>query len=123
MSVGFPRDGYICLWDLQNKILAAKVKASSVSSPITSVDFSPDKKIIVTAGKNQLKFWNVRWSYGSHTSNRSVSVTMQRKVDLGHHKESSFLVVTSPRWKSTSSVKHIKAVEQIPFYAVTKEGK
>ncbi|KAL9153024.1 hypothetical protein ABFS82_10G021600 [Erythranthe guttata] len=122
VSVGFPRDGYICLWDWQNKILAAKVKGSSVSSPITSIDFSLDKKFIVSAEKNQLKIWKVRWSPGSRAITRSVSVSLQRKVDLGHHKESSFLVVTFPRWTSNSSMKHIQAGEQIPFYAVTEEG-
>ncbi|KAI3474177.1 hypothetical protein Pfo_028965 [Paulownia fortunei] len=122
VSVGFPRDGCICLWDWRNKILAAKVKASSVSSPIASIDFSLDNKFIVTAEKNQLKFWKVRWPPGSRASTRSVSVTMHRKVDLGHHKESSFVAVTSPRWMRSSSVNHIQAGERIPFYAVTAKG-
>ncbi|KAK4418970.1 Mitogen-activated protein kinase-binding protein 1 [Sesamum alatum] len=109
VSVGFPRDGCICLWDWRNKILAAKVKASPVSSHIASIDFSLDNKFIVTAGKNQLSFWKVGWSNGSCARMRSVSLTMQRKVDLTHHKESSFIAVTSPSWMKSSSVNHIQA--------------
>ncbi|GFP86254.1 mitogen-activated protein kinase-binding protein 1 [Phtheirospermum japonicum] len=109
VSVGSPRDGYICLWDWRNKILAAKVKASSVSSPIASVNFSLDKKSIVTAEKNQLKFWKVRWSPGTRAVTRSVSVTMQRKVNLGQHEESSFVAVTSLNWTSSIFTKHSQA--------------
>lgn len=122
MSAGFPRDGYICLWDWRNKLLAAKVKASSVSFPIASIEFSLDKKIIIASEKNQLKFWKVRWSPGSRASTRSVSLTMLRKVDLGP-KESSFVAVASTSWMSSSSANHIQAGEQIPFYAVTEKGK
>ncbi|KAL0451056.1 UNVERIFIED_CONTAM: WD repeat-containing protein 90 [Sesamum latifolium] len=109
VSVGFPRDGCICLWDWRNKILAAKVKASPVSSHIASIDFSLDNKFIVTAGKDQLSFWKVTWSKGSCARTRSVSVTMQRNVDLSHHKESSFIAVTSPSWTNSSSVNHNQA--------------
>ncbi|PIN24879.1 WD40 repeat protein [Handroanthus impetiginosus] len=122
VSVGFPRDGCICLWDWRNKILAAKVKISSVSSPIASIGFSFDNKYIVTAGKNQLKFWKVRWSPGSRARTGSVSVALLRKVDLGHHNESSFVAVTSPCWMSRSSWNQIQAGEQIPFYSVTEKG-
>lgn len=122
VSAGFPHDGYICLWDWQNKLLAAKVKASSVSFPVASIEFSFDNKFIITADKNQLKFWKVRWPPGSRASTRSVSLTMLKKVDLGP-KESSFLAVTSSRWMSSSSVNHINTVEQTPFYAVTGRGK
>ncbi|KAK4396149.1 WD repeat-containing protein 62 [Sesamum angolense] len=112
VSVGFPRDGCICLWDWRNKILAAKVKASPVSSHIASIDFSLDNKFIVTAGKDQLSFWKVTWSNGSCARIRSVSVTLQRNVDLSHHKESSFIAVTSPSWTNSSSVNHNQAGEQ-----------
>ncbi|XP_011094969.1 mitogen-activated protein kinase-binding protein 1 [Sesamum indicum] len=122
VSVGFPRDGCICLWDWRNKILAAKVKASPVSSHITSIDFSLDNKFIVTAGKDQLSFWKVTWSNGSCARMRSVSVTMQRNVDLSHHKESSFIAVTSLSWMNSSSVNHNQAGEQTRIYAVTEKG-
>ncbi|KAL0375302.1 UNVERIFIED_CONTAM: WD repeat-containing protein 62 [Sesamum radiatum] len=112
VSVGFPRDGCICLWDWRNKVLAAKVKASPVSSHIASIDFSLDNKFIVTAGKDQLSVWKVTWSKGSCARMRSVSVTMQRSVDLSHHKESSFIAVTSPSWTNSSSVNHNQAGEQ-----------
>ncbi|KAG8376992.1 hypothetical protein BUALT_Bualt09G0121900 [Buddleja alternifolia] len=122
LSVGFPHDGCICLWDWRNKILVAKVKASSISSPIASIGFSLDEKFIVTAGKNHLKFWKVRWPPGSRAGTRSVSVTMQRKVDLGHDKEWSFVAVTFPWSMSSSSGNHIQAGERVPFYAVTEKG-
>ncbi|XP_042045861.1 mitogen-activated protein kinase-binding protein 1 isoform X1 [Salvia splendens] len=120
VSAGLPRDGYICLWDWQNKVLAARVKSSSVSSPIASIEFSTDSKFIVAAEKNQLKFWRVRWSPVSRMATRSVSLTLLRKVDLGP-KELSFVAVTSHRCKS-SSANYIQAAEQIPFYAVTNKG-
>lgn len=121
VSAGYPRDGYICIWDWRNKILASKVKSSSVSFPITSIEFSFDSKFIVAAEKNQLKFWKVRWPPGSRVNTRSVSLTMLRKVELGP-KELSFVAVVSPSWTSSSS-NHIQAGEQIPFYAVTEKGK
>ncbi|KAL8517354.1 hypothetical protein ACS0TY_015553 [Phlomoides rotata] len=121
VSAGFPHDGYICLWDWQNKLLAAKVKAASVSFPVASIEFSLDNKFIITADKNQLKFWKVKWPPGSRASTRSVSLTMLKKVDLGP-KDSSFLAVASSRWMSSSSVNHIQTVEQTPLYAVTGRG-
>lgn len=121
ISAGLPRDGYICLWDWQNKVLAARVKSSSVSSPIASIEFSTDSKFIVAAEKNQLKFWRVRWSPVSRMATRSVSLTLLRKVDLGP-KELLFVAVTSHRCKS-SSANYNQAAEQIPFYAVTNKGK
>lgn len=121
VSAGLPRDGYICLWDWRNKVLAAKVKSSSVSSPIASIEFSIDSKFIVAAEKNQLKFWRCRWSPVSHMSTRTVSLTLLRKVDLGP-KEVSFVAITSPSLKS-SSANNLQAAEQIPFYAVTNKGK
>ncbi|KAH6802915.1 hypothetical protein C2S51_034361 [Perilla frutescens var. frutescens] len=120
VSAGFPRDGYICLWDWRNKLLAAKVKSSSVSFPITSIEFSLDNKFIVAAEKNQLKFWKVRWPPGSRVSTRSVSLTMLRKVDLGP-KELSFVAVTSLS-RMSGSANHIQAGEQIPLYAATEKG-
>ncbi|KAL3640716.1 hypothetical protein CASFOL_015684 [Castilleja foliolosa] len=122
VSVGSSRDGYICLWDWRNKILGQKIKASSLSSPIASVNFSSDKKLIVTAEKNQLKFWKVRWSPGTRAVTRPVSMTMQKKANLGQHEESSFVAVTSLSWMSSSAAKHSQAGEQIPFYAVTEKG-
>ncbi|XP_057808065.1 uncharacterized protein LOC131022575 isoform X2 [Salvia miltiorrhiza] len=121
VSAGVPRDGYICLWDWQNKVLAAKVKSSSVSSPIASIEFSIDSKFIVAAEKNQLKIWKVRWSPVSRMSTRSALLTLLRKVDLGP-KDLSFVAVTSPSWKSSSSANHNQAAEPIPFYAVTNKG-
>lgn len=121
VSAGYPRDGYICIWDWRNKLLASKVKSSSVSFPITSIEFSLDSKFIIAAEKNQLKFWKVRWPPGSRVNTRSVSLTMLRKVELGP-KELSFVAVASPSWTS-SSANHIQADEQIPFYAVTEKGK
>lgn len=122
VSTGFPRDGYICLLDWRNKLVAAKVKSSSVPSPTSSIAFSIDNKFILAAEKNQLKFWRLRWSPASRTSTRSVSLTLQRKVDLGP-KELSFVAVTTPRWKSCSKANYTQDAEQIPFYAVTNKGK
>lgn len=120
VSAGFPHDGYICLLDWRNKLLVAKVKSSSVSSPISSIAFSKDRNFIVAAVKNQLKFWRVRWSLAS-LSNSSTSLYLQRKVDLGP-KELSFVAATSISRKSSKFVR-LQDAAQIPFYAVTNKGK
>ncbi|XP_051132212.1 uncharacterized protein LOC127252184 isoform X3 [Andrographis paniculata] len=122
VSIGFPRDGCICFWDWKNKILTARIKISSVSCPTASIVFSSDSKYILSADKNQLKVWKVRWPKGFCSNPRPPSVTMHKKVDLGRHKDSTFVAVSSMSSMDCSSVNHIHASEQAPFYAVTEKG-
>lgn len=121
-SIGFPRDGYICLWDWRSKILMTKIKASSQYPAFASVSFSLDTKFIVTAGKKHLRFWKVGSPPNSRASTRSTSVAMQGKpINLGHCEGFSFVAVTAPSWTKKSSVNHIHAAES-PIYALTDTG-
>ncbi|XP_073043576.1 uncharacterized protein [Primulina eburnea] len=121
ISAGFSREGCICLWDLQRKTLVAKVKESSLSSTVTSIAFSSDAKFFLTAGENNLKYWKIAWSARSRASIRSATLTMHKKLDLGHCKDGSFVAVASPCKTSHSSVNHIQAGE-LPFYVLTNKG-
>lgn len=120
MSVGFPHDGCICLWDWQRGLLVAKLKSSSSCSAIASVGFSSDGKLIVTAGKKHLKIWMVGSSTRPHTDGSTGSMAMQGKpVNLGHHKGSSFTSVSTARLSSSS----VQTSELFPIYALTDVGK
>ncbi|KAL2484799.1 Transducin/WD40 repeat-like superfamily protein [Abeliophyllum distichum] len=121
-SIGFPRDGYICLWDWRSKMLITKVKATLQYPAFASVSFSLDAKFIVTAGKKHLRFWKVGSSPSSRASTRSTSVSMQgQPINLGHCDGWSFVAVTCPSWTKNSSVKRIHAGES-PIYALTDTG-
>ncbi|XP_059667920.1 uncharacterized protein LOC132313247 isoform X2 [Cornus florida] len=123
VSVGFPLDAYICLWDWRSGMLVAKVKACSSCSPVASVSFSSDSKLIVTAGKKHLKVWTFGSSTRHPTNARARSLTMQGKsINLGHQKGYSFVAVTS----SILSDSHLDYCDQtgdfLPIYALTDAG-
>lgn len=121
VSVGFSHDGYLCLWDWRSGILAAKVKACSSFSAVASVKFSSDAKFIVTTGKKHLKFW--RSSTSSRANARTGPLAIHGKpINLGHHKECSFVAVTSPFWTSSSLIDCNRAGEFSPIYALTDTG-
>ncbi|EPS71011.1 hypothetical protein M569_03757 [Genlisea aurea] len=112
ISVGSARDGYVCVWDRENNVLATKFRASSVNTPISSVVFSWDAKFLVTAGKNHFKFWKVRVPAGSRTGIRSVSVIKLREFGIEKiKKEMAFVAVSCP-------IDHSKDAQQMQFYAV-----
>lgn len=118
VSVG----GYIYLWDLCNRVLAAKVKASSSFSAVTSVSFSSDAKFIVTAGKKHLKSWAVG-SYRMHATGSAGSLALCGKpVNLGPHKGSSFIDVSSSLWTDNCSDGHEPAAKASYIYALTDTG-
>lgn len=120
VSVGFSHDGYLCLWDWRSGILAAKVKACSSLSAVASVKFSSDAKFIVTAGKKHLKYW--RSSMSSRANARTESVAMHGKtINIGHHKECSFVDVTSPS-RTCSLGDCNQPGDPSPIYALTDTG-
>ncbi|CAI0424370.1 unnamed protein product, partial [Linum tenue] len=116
VSVG----GYINLWDWKKGVLVAKLKASS--SAISSVSFSANGKFIVTAGKKHLKFWTVGLTPKKSTRLSTVSVAgaapmiQGKPVNLGPHKGSSFVCVTS-----SANPEPIGST-MFSIYALTVEG-
>ena len=123
VSVGFSRDGYICLWDWRSGMLVTKVKACSSCSSVESVGFSSDAKFIVTSGKKHLKFWNVGSSIRTRANAGVKSLALNGKpINLGHHKGGSFIAVTSPILTNSSLVNLDQAGEILPIYALTDTG-
>ncbi|XP_077223117.1 transducin/WD40 repeat-like superfamily protein isoform X3 [Tasmannia lanceolata] len=123
ISVGFPHDGYLCLWDWRNGRLVTKHKASIPCSSILSVSFSSDGNFLITAGKKHLKIWKV----GSSTRPRSNTGTCLLAVDgkpinLGSQKGTSFTSVTSTAWAGPSLVNNDRAFDIYPIYALTDRG-
>ncbi|CAL1378866.1 unnamed protein product [Linum trigynum] len=116
VSVG----GYINLWDWKKGVLVAKLKASS--SAISSVSFTANGKFIVTAGKKHLKFWTVGLTPKKSTRLSTVSVAgaapmiQGKPVNLGPHKGSSFVCVTS-----SANAEPIGST-MFSIYALTVEG-
>ncbi|KAK9291176.1 hypothetical protein L1049_009364 [Liquidambar formosana] len=123
VSVGFPHDGYICLWDWQSGLLVTKLKSSSSCSAVASVCFSSDAKFIVTAGKKHLKFWTVGSSMRSGSNSGAGSLAMYGKpVNLGHQKGNSFISVVCPIRTGGGRDGSKQAGEFFPLYALTDAG-
>uniref|UniRef100_A0A2N9FAB1 Anaphase-promoting complex subunit 4 WD40 domain-containing protein n=1 Tax=Fagus sylvatica TaxID=28930 RepID=A0A2N9FAB1_FAGSY len=119
VSVG----GYIYLWDWRSGMLVTKLKASSSCSAVSSVNFSSDAKLIVTAGKKHLKFWTVGSSSRSRLNAGTRSLAMHGKpVDLGPQKGSSFVSVASHMWHDGSLVNSEQTGDLFPIYALTDTG-
>lgn len=119
VSVG----GYIYLWDWCKGVLVTKVKATSSCTGVTSVTFSSNAKFIVTAGKKHLrKFGMSGTSPRTMTNRRAVPMGLHGKpIDLGSHKGSSFISVTSSVY-TNSCVLSCDETEVLPIYALTDAG-
>lgn len=121
-SVGYPHDGYICLWDFQNQTLITKCKGCTPSSAIASVSFSSDGRFFSTAGKKHLKFWKLGFSTRSRMIGRTASGAIGKQANLGHYKGCSFIAVASPMWSQSSLLDHIQTGEDSHVYALTDAG-
>ncbi|CAL5335071.1 unnamed protein product [Camellia sinensis] len=123
VSIGFPHDGYICLWDWRSGMLVTKLKACSSCSSVESVCFSSDAKFIVTAGKKHLKFWTVGSSARPRANAGAKSLAMHGKaINLGYQKGCSFVAVSSPVLTNSSLVNRDQAGGILPIYALTDAG-
>ncbi|KAK2966136.1 hypothetical protein RJ640_018389, partial [Escallonia rubra] len=123
VSVGFPPDGYLCLWHWRSGILVTKLKACSSCSSVASVSFSADAKFIVTAGKRHLKIWTIGSSTRFCSKSGARSLALHGKtVNLNHKKGCSFTAVTSPLWPDSSRIGCNQIEECLPLYALTDSG-
>lgn len=123
VSVGFPQEGYICLWDWRSGVLVTKVKACSSCSSVESVVFSSDAKFILTAGKKHLKLWKVGLSIKTRANVRVKSLAMHGKpINVGFQKGYSFIAVTSPVLIKSGLVSGDQAGDILPIYALTDTG-
>ncbi|XP_024965743.1 mitogen-activated protein kinase-binding protein 1 [Cynara cardunculus var. scolymus] len=122
VSVGFPQDGYLCLWDWRSGRLVKKLKACSSFSAVASVSFSVDANFILTAGKRHLKTWTVGLPTKSRAKTDSLSPSMHGKtVNLGHHKGCTFIAITSSL-KTKGNLADGKSGELVLVYALTDSG-
>ncbi|XP_058099563.1 uncharacterized protein LOC131243942 isoform X2 [Magnolia sinica] len=122
VSIGFPNDGYLCLWDWRSGRLVTKLKASTSCSAISSVCFSSDGSSFVTAGKKHLKLWTLGLSTKPRSHAGAGLVTINGKpANIGNQKGSSFTSVTSAAWMP-GSVGSNRAVDLYPIYALTDSG-
>lgn len=121
-SVGYPHDGYICLWDFQSQTLITKCKGFTPSSAVESVSFSSDGRLFITAGKRHLKFWKLGLPTRSHRKARTASGAVGKQANLGHHKGCSFIAVASSTWGESSLLDHIRTGEASHVYALTDAG-
>ncbi|CAN4106082.1 unnamed protein product [Withania somnifera] len=121
-SVGYPHDGYICLWDFQSQTLITKCNGCTPSSAVASVSFSADGRFFITAGKKHLKFWKLGLSTRSRMIAKTASRVTGKQANLGHHKGCSFIAVASPMWSQSSFLDHIQTGEASHVYALTNAG-
>ncbi|KAM3325637.1 mitogen-activated protein kinase-binding protein 1 [Capsicum chacoense] len=121
-SVGYPHDGYICLWDFQSQSLITKCKGCTPSSAVASVSFSADGRFFITAGKKHLKFWKLGLSTRSRMIARTASGATGKQANLGHHKGCLFIAVASLMWSENRLLDHIQTGEALHVYALTDEG-
>lgn len=104
-------------------MLVSKLKASSSCTAVSSVNFSSDAKLIVTAGKKHLKFWTVGSSPRSLLNAGTGSMALHGKpVDLGPQKGSSFVSVASQMGCDSSYVNREQTGNLFPIYALTDTG-
>ena len=118
LSVGFPHDGQICIFDYKTGMLVSKLKAITASSPIQEIQFASDGSFFVTAGSNHLSNWTIH-SVRSKPSQGTGTHTLEcRNINLGSLNENSFAAVASLEdVKETGETKEIQ-----PIYAVTSAG-
>ncbi|KAF6153474.1 hypothetical protein GIB67_027341 [Kingdonia uniflora] len=123
VSVGYPHDGYICLWDWRSGSLFTKLKSSSFCSAISSVCFSSDANFFITAGKKHLKFWTVGLFRKALSTIVATGLpTMEGKsASLGCQKGSSLISVVSGSAASHVGSEGVGAF--YPIYALTDTGR
>ncbi|KAK4342781.1 hypothetical protein RND71_038597 [Anisodus tanguticus] len=121
-SVGYPHDGYVCLWDVQSQTSITKCKGCTPSSAVASVCFSSDGRFFITAGKKHLKFWKLGLPTRSRMIARTTSGATGKQANLGHHKGCSFIAVASPMRSESSLLDHIQTGEASHVYALTDAG-
>ncbi|KAH9324663.1 hypothetical protein KI387_004841, partial [Taxus chinensis] len=124
VSVGFPHDGFLCLWDWRSGTLVSKIRATTAASPITSIHFSSDGNFFLTAGTKHLKHWTVGVNVGRRATAGIGTLAIDCKpVNLGSQKESSFVSVSSASYFGRSTVSAGQSIEMLqPIYALTTAG-
>lgn len=124
VSVGFPQDGFLCLWDWRNGTLVAKTRITTAVSPITSVHFSLDGNFFLTAGTKHLKYWMVGAPASRRVSAGIGTLAIEGKpVSLGSQKESSFVSISSaPCIKNAGVSAGLPIETPQPIYALTTAG-
>ncbi|XP_054779617.1 uncharacterized protein LOC129287476 isoform X2 [Prosopis cineraria] len=113
---------YIHLWDFRSGELVTKLQATSSCSSITSVGFSLDAKVIVTAGKRHLKLWALGSSRRTQLNGgmgRTTSLAIHAKpANLAIQRGSSFISIASSVWSNNFK----QAGDSFPLYALTDAG-
>lgn len=122
VSVG----GYMYLWNWRNGELVTKLQATSSSSAISSVSFSSDSKLIVTAGKRHLKFWVLGSSRRTQLNGgmgRTAPFAIHGKpANLSIQRGSSFISIASSVWRNTTNINFKQAGDSFLIYALTDAG-
>ncbi|KAK4270452.1 hypothetical protein QN277_023488 [Acacia crassicarpa] len=117
---------YIYLWDFRSGELVTKLQASSSCSSITSVGFSLDAKLIVTAGTRHLKFWVLGSSRRTQLNGgrgRTTSLAIHGKpANLAIQRGSSFISIASSVWCNISDNNFKQVGVSFPIYALTDAG-
>lgn len=113
---------YIYLWDFRSGEMVTKVQATSSCSSITSVAFSLDAKVIVTAGTRHLKFWTLgscRRTQLNGGRDRTTSLAIHGKpANLAIQRRSSFKSIASSVWSNNFK----QEGDNFPIYALTDAG-
>ncbi|KAG9142559.1 hypothetical protein Leryth_011647 [Lithospermum erythrorhizon] len=123
VSVGFPRDGYLFLWDWRHQILLTKAKAFLSCSVASSVCLTLDSKYILTAGKDHLKFWKMAKPTTSGGSSRPIPWVMHGKpISLGKFKGCSFIAIAPSNLTDNTRTFTVHGREPSLFYALTDTG-
>ncbi|XP_057983325.1 uncharacterized protein LOC131168119 isoform X1 [Malania oleifera] len=123
VSVGFPHDGYMCLWDWRSGVLVTKHKTSSFCSSVLSVSFSSDGNSIVTAGKKHLKLWAVSSCTKPRSNNGAGPLLLYGKpLKLGPCKGNTFISVSTPFQSDGKLFGSGHAGQFFPMYALTDGG-
>ncbi|KAK9124408.1 hypothetical protein Sjap_014010 [Stephania japonica] len=121
VSVGYPHDGYLCLWDWRSGKLVSKFKSTSSCSVISCVSFSSDARTFVTAGKRHLKIWTIGSSTRSSSNTGGGGLIMDGKsANLGSQRGSSFVSVVSTT--TSTAVGGRERAKFSSIYALTDTG-
>ncbi|KAG9453880.1 hypothetical protein H6P81_006784 [Aristolochia fimbriata] len=123
VSVGYPHDGYLCLWDWVSQRVVTKLKVSASWSAISSVKFSSDGVYLLTAGRKHLKYWALGCSARVRANAGTVLQATEGKApNLGCRKGDSFVSIAFAA-SSTSNSEWKDRTTDIGFvYALTDGG-